>query len=141
MSRSFQIRFDFVSVGSSISGLAVGFSVSNLLVYTYTPVSNHSIICRHMKREISYECRSVRAEDASFVSALLSVVGAIGRADLTVTSGRRCDCSGLGYVRLRHQMVQVQVILTSLKFSQRCAGRKHLEIRDSTQIPFFRLTH
>ena len=32
MSRSFQIRFDFVSVCSSISGLAVGFSVSDLLV-------------------------------------------------------------------------------------------------------------
>ena len=33
MSRSFQIRFDFVSVCSSINGLAVGFSVSDLLVY------------------------------------------------------------------------------------------------------------
>ena len=32
MSRSFQIQFDFVSVCSSISGLAVGFSVSDLLV-------------------------------------------------------------------------------------------------------------
>ena len=40
MSRSFQIRFDFVLVCSSISGLAVGFSVSDLLVSPHKcPVS------------------------------------------------------------------------------------------------------
>ena len=43
MSRSFQIRFDFVSVCSSISGLAVGFSVSDLLVI-YRCIGVHSFL-------------------------------------------------------------------------------------------------
>ena len=81
-------------------------------IIIWTPFSYNSVICRHIKREISLECRWVRAEDASFVSGVVVCCRCHWESRPQEGGGIAQDCLGLrlpgprGAKVPRHQMVQ-----------------------------------